>query len=279
MSILMGLLSAICWGSTDFLAGSAARKIGVSKSLFFSQIFGLLLLSAIALYSYEPFSFSVENLSICIAASVCNLLAMVFLLKALAIGKAAIVAPIASLYGAITTILSLLSGNSLTSLTIFSLGLCVVGACLTSIPKSSDGKRESSASVIFAFLSSIMFGAGFWLQGEFAVHAFGVINALWVYYCTAVVILSSYLLVKKEFSAPPISILSLIFAISFFSLVGFFSLAYGAKLGHVAIVTVLSSLASGVTALLGFFILGERLSKLQTSGLMVIIAGVMLLKL
>ncbi|WP_213989491.1 DMT family transporter [Sodalis sp. dw_96] len=278
MAILMGLLSALCWGGTDFLAGSAARKIGVYKSLFFSQIFGLLLLSVIVLYSYDPVKPSVGSLSICIAASACNLLAMVFLLKALAIGKAAIVAPIASLYGAITTLLSLLSGNPLTPLILFSLVLCVLGACLTSIPKSRDGKRESPASIIYAFLSSIMFGVGFWLQGEFAVHAFGVINALWIYYCTAVVILFIFLCVKRDFATPPASLLSLIFSISFFSLVGFFSLAYGAKLGHVAIVTVLSSLASGVTALLGFIIRGERLSKLQGIGLMVIITGVMLLK-
>ncbi|WP_243701410.1 MULTISPECIES: DMT family transporter [Sodalis] len=278
MAILMGLLSALCWGGTDFLAGSAARKIGVYKSLFFSQIFGLLLLSIIVLCSYKPVSASVASLSICIAASLCNLAAMVFLLKALSIGKAAVVAPIASLYGAITTLLSLFSGNSLSSLTLFSLILCVLGACLTSIPKSGDGKRETPASIIFAFLSAVLFGAGFWLQGEFAVHAFGVINALWIYYCTAVILLFIYLSVKRDFAAPPVSLLSLLFSISFFSLVGFFSLAYGAKSGHVAIVTVLSSLASGVTALLGFFIRGERLSRLQGVGLVVIITGVMLLK-
>ncbi|WP_338091483.1 hypothetical protein [Sodalis ligni] len=44
-----------------------------------------------------------------------------------------------------------------------------------------------------------------------------------------------------------------------------------------AIVTVLSSLASGVTALLGFYT-RERLSRLQGVGLVVIITGVMLLK-
>ncbi|NHB86819.1 hypothetical protein C5471_03440 [Photorhabdus tasmaniensis] len=87
------------------------------------------------------------------------------------------------------------------------------------------------------------------------------------------------LLKNGDLSLPPVSIVALVFSISFFSLIGFASLAYGSVTGHVAIVTVLSSLASGVTALLGFFIRGERLSRIQWMGIIVIIAGVILLKL
>ncbi|MFD0707880.1 DMT family transporter [Photorhabdus akhurstii] len=281
MAILMGLISALCWGSTDFLAGQVARKVGVAKSLFYSQLFGFFVLSLL-LFFYFEMSFvnaSFLQLTICVVASVCNLMAMVFLLKALSIGKASIVAPIVSLYGAVTTILSLINGKPMTSLVLFSLFICVVGACLTSIPKSKDGQRESSGSIFFALLSSLMFGLGFWLQGEFAVKDLGVINALWVYYLTAVVLLFLTLLQKGNLSLPPISIIALVFSISFFSLIGFASLAYGSATGHVAVVTVLSSLASGVTALLGFFIRGERLSQIQWMGIVIIIVGVILLKL
>ncbi|MEK9497744.1 DMT family transporter [Photorhabdus sp. P32] len=281
MAILMGLISALCWGSTDFLAGQVARKVGVAKSLFYSQLFGFFVLSLL-LFFYFEMSFvnaSFFQLTICVVASVCNLMAMVFLLKALSIGKASIVAPIVSLYGAVTTILSLINGKPMTALVLFSLFICVAGACLTSIPKSKDGQRESSSSIFFALLSSLMFGLGFWLQGEFAVRDLGVINALWVYYLTAVVVLFLTLLKKGNLSLPPISIIALVFSISFFSLIGFASLAYGSATGHVAVVTVLSSLASGVTALLGFFIRGERLSRIQWIGIVIIIAGVILLKL
>lgn len=58
-----------------------------------------------------------------------------------------------------------------------------------------------------------------------------------------------------------------------------FTLAYGASLGHVAVVTVLSSLASAVTALLGFTLKQERLSLPQLSGLFMIISGVVVLRI
>jgi drug/metabolite transporter (DMT)-like permease len=281
MAILMGLISALCWGSTDFLAGHAARRVGVTKALFYSQSFGFLILSA--LLAFHPSSLRIAAIDVGfgvgILAAVCNLVAMAALLKALAIGKASVVAPIVSLYGAVTTILSLATGQSITHFAIVGLALCVAGASLASILKSADGKPESPASIGFALVSATMFGLGFWLQGAFAVKSLGVVSALWIYYLTAVVILFMTLARARNLSAPPGSIVLLILSISVISLVGFFSLAYGSTTGHVAIVTVLSSLASGVTALLGFFVRGERPSALQWVGIATIIVGVVMLRI
>ncbi|KGW49409.1 DMT family transporter [Burkholderia pseudomallei] len=281
MAILMGLLSALCWGSTDFLAGHAARRVGVTKSLFYSQSFGFLILTAsLALHPSSLRITAIDmGFAVGILAAVCNLIAMAALLRALAIGKASVVAPIVSLYGAVTTILSLATGQSITRLAIAGLVLCIVGASLASISKAADGRTESPASIGFALLSAMMFGLGFWLQGAFAVKSLGVVSALWIYYLTAVVILFATLARARNLSAPPGSIVLLILSISVFSLVGFFSLAYGSTTGHVAIVTVLSSLASGVTALLGFFVRGERPSALQWAGIATIIVGVVMLKI
>ncbi|WP_038776133.1 DMT family transporter [Burkholderia pseudomallei] len=281
MAILMGLLSALCWGSTDFLAGHAARRVGVTQSLFYSQSFGFLILTAsLALHPSSLRITAIDmGFAVGILAAVCNLIAMAALLRALAIGKASVVAPIVSLYGAVTTILSLATGQSITRLAIAGLVLCIVGASLASISKAADGRTESPASIGFALLSAMMFGLGFWLQGAFAVKSLGVVSALWIYYLTAVVILFATLARARNLSAPPGSIVLLILSISVFSLVGFFSLAYGSTTGHVAIVTVLSSLASGVTALLGFFVRGERPSALQWAGIATIIVGVVMLKI
>ena len=47
MGVLMGLLSALCWGATDYLAGGAARGIGVLRSVFWIQGFGMAVLSTV----------------------------------------------------------------------------------------------------------------------------------------------------------------------------------------------------------------------------------------
>ncbi|WP_186160039.1 DMT family transporter [Burkholderia gladioli] len=277
MAILMGLISALCWGSTDFMAGQAARRVGVTRSLFYSQSIGLLLLSVVL--AFHPAWLRIgaldAGLLVAIVAAICNLAAMASLLKALSIGKASVVAPIVSLYGAVTTLLAILGGQSITGLTVIGLALCVAGASLAGMAKSAGGQAEAPASIGFALLSALMFGLGFWLQGAFAVQRLGVASALWVYYLTAVAILSLLLARRRAFSAPPASLVALLLSIS---LLGFLSLALGAATGQVAIVTVLSSLASAVTVLLGFVIRHERPSAAQWLGIAAILAGVVLLK-
>lgn len=251
MAILMGLISALCWGSTDFMAGQAARRVGVTRSLFYSQSIGLLLLSVVL--AFHPAWLRIgaldAGLLVAIVAAICNLAAMASLLKALSIGKASVVAPIVSLYGAVTTLLAILGGQA-----------------------------EAPSSTGFALLSALMFGLGFWLQGAFAVQRLGVASALWVYYLTAVAILSLLLAWRRSLSAPPASLVALLLSISLFSLLGFLSLALGAATAQVAIVTVLSSLASAVTVLLGFVIRHERPSAAQWLGIAAILVGVVLLK-
>jgi len=111
MYLLMRLLSALCWGGTDYLSGKAARELGVFKALFVSQLFGLMMLSLIFFVFSIPFELKISGLLTAAIASFCNLLGMVFLLKALSIGKVSVVAPLVSLYGAVTTVLAIISGR------------------------------------------------------------------------------------------------------------------------------------------------------------------------
>lgn len=279
MYLLMGLLSALCWGVTDYLSGKAARELGVFKALFVSHLFGLIMLSLIFFVFSIPFELKISGLLTAAIASFCNLLGMVFLLKALSIGKVSVVAPLVSLYGAVTTVLAIISGRQVSWIVLSGLFLCILGACLASISPSHDGKRESPTSVGFALMSSLSLGLGFWLQGEFAVKELGVIQSLWIYYATALMFLALVVMGRKDVKKPSLGMLGLLFCISCMSLTGFFTLAYGASLGHVAVVTVLSSLASAVTALLGFTLKQERLSLPQLSGLFMIISGVVVLRI
>jgi len=81
MYLLMRLLSALCWGGTDYLSGKAARELGVFKALFVSQLFGLMMLSLIFFVFSIPFELKISGLLTAAIASFCNLLGMVFFAK------------------------------------------------------------------------------------------------------------------------------------------------------------------------------------------------------
>ncbi|HZS59457.1 MAG TPA: DMT family transporter, partial [Gemmatimonadaceae bacterium] len=59
---------------------------------------------------------------------------------------------------------------------------------------------------------------------------------------------------------------------------GYIAYSSGLSTGHIAIVTVLSSLASGVTVLLARVVLSERLTRRQWAGVGAILLGVAMLR-
>lgn len=249
------------------------------KALFISQLFGLIILSAFSFAFFAPFHLSASGVITGAVASLCNVIGMILLLKALSVGKVSVVAPLTSLYGAITTGLALLSGKAISVSVTVGLLTCILGACLAGISPSHDGEKESPGSVGCALMASVALGLGFWLQGEFAVKELGVVPSLWIYYATAFLLLAPVMIVRRDFSLPAAPELRLLLSLCILSLSGFFTLAYGASMGHVAVVTVLSSLASGVAALLGFILRNERLSPPQGAGIVIIIIGVIIIKL
>src|SRR5262249_29922221 len=117
-------------------------------------------------------------------AAAANFAGTVALTKALAIGKAALVAPIATTYGAVTTILALISGEKVGSLALTGLVLCILGVPLvvTSAGEIQHQPRTPRESLNFALLASLCLGIGLWLQGHLAVPQLGSLPTLWLYY-------------------------------------------------------------------------------------------------
>ncbi len=98
MAILMGLISALCWGSTDFMAGQAARRVGVTRSLFYSQSIGLLLLSVVL--AFHPAWLRIGALDAGLLVAIVAAMAL-----GAATGQVAIVTVLSSLASAVTVLL------------------------------------------------------------------------------------------------------------------------------------------------------------------------------
>ena len=285
MAVLMGLLSALCWGATDYLAGAAARGLGVRRSLFWVQGFGVAVLSSLlfadpalrATMAAAPASAWIWGL----LGAAANFAAFLALTKALAIGKAALVAPIATTYGAVTTVLSLVSGEEVGGAALTGLALCTLGVLLvTSTGKVQGQPRMPRTALYLALLASLCFGVGLWLQGLFALPRLGSLPTLWLFYVLSVVGLLVLLLPQaRSLFMPSARVWAILAVISMLSLAGWVALALGAMTGAVAVVTVLSTLSGGVTALLGVLLRGERLNRWQGLGVAAILAGVVLLRL
>ncbi len=264
---MMGLAAALCWGSTDFLIGINARAVGVHRAVFFSQAIGFVILTALLLATAAPFfgaSGSIWGLALLAAClTVAGTLA---LSQAFAIGKAAMVAPLVTSYGAVTTLLSWISGERLGALTLAGLAVCLLGVMLTAVSPDRQPDRSASAlpATTFALLAAFCYGTGFWLQGKYTLPVLGPGISLWLGYTVGLMTLLVLNSNRRALIARPgWRQGGLLLAASLLSLGGFSAFSVGAGGGSVAVVTVLSTLSGGIAALLGALLLRERLSGLQ----------------
>ena len=126
MGILLGLLTAVTWGGSDFCARFAARRIGALRTTLYMQLVGLLLLTIFLPYiggwghltdgsGWRPWAWGA-------LAGVVSGVSNLALYRSFEIGKMAVVATLSASYPALTLLLSLLTGERLTGIRAAGLG-------------------------------------------------------------------------------------------------------------------------------------------------------------
>src|SRR4051794_18271898 len=112
MAAILGLTAALLWGIGDLFARFAGQAIGAWRTLFYSELIGLVLLSLwLAALAFEPTRDALAGMApwlwvLLIAAGAIHLLGAFALTEALTVGTISLVMPIASSYGAVSAVLS-----------------------------------------------------------------------------------------------------------------------------------------------------------------------------
>ena len=275
------MIAALGWGAADFLVRFAGRREGVLRTMAYGQVAGLALLTAWAavqggLLPGNSAQAPAMAWVAAIAAAPLNLAATYALFRALATGTVAVVSPIAASYGAITAALSALTGERPGLLEASGMALAVVGVALASA--SGPGGTGRATGVGGALLAAMGYGVGFWLMGGWAVPSLGPLLPIWLYYAGSVATLSAMALATGgSLRPPPIRRVALLLGIGLIGTAAYLAFSVGLATGQVAVTTVVSSLSSGVTVLLAFVVLRDRLRSWQWAGVASILAGVVLL--
>ncbi|MBS1839510.1 MAG: DMT family transporter [Acidobacteria bacterium] len=284
MGILLGLATALAWGSSDFLARFVTRKIGTLRSLFYMQTWGFLLLSAYLLFTHSwghlfdgsgwrPWAWG-------FLAGGCNTVAMFSFYRCLEIGKVAVVAPLSASYPVLTVLLSISSGERLTLLRVCGIAVTLFGVVLVARGESGadDSSRSSKRGIAWALFASSIFGLLFWLLGHRIIATTGPFASLWLIRMTGSVVSLAVLVamripVFKSLGASNWQPITMGFLDT-----GAFALSNrGMQMEQVSVVTVLSSLYGAVTVLLAAILLRERVSRTQWIGIVAIFGGIFLI--
>lgn len=287
MGIFLGLATALSWGSSDFLARFASRRIGTLRATFLMQAWGFLLLTVFLPATHlrghlfdgsgwRPWVWG-------ILAGAINTLAMLALYRSFEIGKLSVVAPISASYPVLTVLLSALTGETLSLARELGIVATVLGVILVARGEQSphmeiESSQSSRAGIIWALVAAAGFGVLFWLLGVRIMPMTGALASVWLIRVTGTVITFAMILSKRLPLFPIARSANLQTAGMGLLDTGAFTLSnLGMQLEQVSVVSVLGSLYGAVTVGLAAIFLHERVSRLQWCGIALIFAGVFLI--
>src|SRR5258708_5414996 len=145
--ILLGVVTAVSWGSADFLARFATRILGSVRAVFWMQALGAVFVTILLLFAHDwghlfdgsgwqPWGWG-------ILAGAINTFAMLALYRAFEIGKLSLVGPVSASYPALTVVLSLLSGEHLSLSRAAGIVAALAGVLLGASREKSPGRADS----------------------------------------------------------------------------------------------------------------------------------------
>lgn len=292
MGILLGLATALCWGSADLFARFAARRMGAFRTMLYMQVCGFCLLTLVMrplggwghLFDgsgWRPWAWGV-------LAGLLNTISTLALYRSFEIGKLSTVAPISASYPVLTMLLSAMTGERLTPARLAGLLLTIAGVVVVARGEKVvddadpiDGETRSAKKrlgVEWAIVSALGFGVMFWLLGLRVVPMVGSAPSVWIIRLTSVCATALAILAFRQSLAAPLRRdTPWIFGVGLLDTSAYVFNNFGMAQEQTSVVSVLASLYGAVTVGLAAMFLRESVSRLQWVGIAGIFAGILLI--
>lgn len=279
MGVIWGLLSAICFGSADFVARGVSVRLTAYHALFYIHFAsGIVLLIVIAATGI-PASATLAAVGLAILLGAVNTLGTLLLYRALAIGKISLVSPVTSTFGGVSLMLALLAGDFIPLGGILSLVLMLIGIVIVSIVRddSQNTKRIGLKGLPEALISALALGLNFWGL-QFVVTPLGsYIPTLMGRIVTIILLPLLARPLRQSVSLAPRELWLKIGVAGVITTLGEVAYNIGVQGTTPGIVAVLGSLFSPVTVLLALLFLHEQLTRRQWVGVGIIFIATLLI--
>jgi drug/metabolite transporter (DMT)-like permease len=278
ISIVFGLIAAASWGAGDFFGGLSSRRMGAYLSVFFSEAAGLGILLLAVLFTREPF-FSLSDLAFSLVAGGLGAFGLVLLYRALIAGPLSIAAPVSALLAALVPILvGAWTAGLPGPLKLAGFALALLAVWLIAQGDSTGPLRLSHLSELgLPFISGLCFGLYFVL-----IHQAAVDSILWPMIAgrfAGGTVLALLLLLRREPLRQVKAAWGLALLNTLMDLGGNLFYILAGQAGRMDVAAVLSALYPGVTVLLAWLFLKERIGRSQSVGILAALAAIALMTL
>ncbi|HLD80885.1 MAG TPA: DMT family transporter [archaeon] len=282
LGVLLGIVTMLCWGASDFVAANSSRKIGATRTFFWSQAIVTIFYSlAFAAFFKLPL-LSLETLALITFAGLFNALGFLVFYKAFQLGKIAIVSPITNTWAVFTIVMALaFLGESLTAVQAFGALLAILGSVLVSF-KLHDlynldlSRKNVALGAEYALIAALLFGSFYTVLDVLASRLDWFFPMFLVRFPTLALVFLASAAIKKKLDFPS-NALGLVALVGLLETIGNLSYGAGITLEFSAVMAPIAATMPLVTILLAVVLLKESLEVNQKVGIASIVSGIVLL--
>ncbi len=268
-TIIFGLAASLFWGSGDFSGGLASRRDNASSVVLAAYAIGCVLLVILAFIWREALPSPIDVLWGGLSG-ISGAIGLIAFYSALSIGRMGIIAPVSAVLTAgIPVLFSAYTQGlpSLLQLGGFVLALFAIG--LVSRPERTKGRPEG---IGLALIAGCGFGCFFVLISRVSPSA--TFWPLAVARLTSVVVLLLVISIRRQQMLPKKTVTLLVILAGVLDALGnaFFVLA--THVGRLDVAAILSSLYPAATVILAALVLRERMTRIQTLGILLALLAI-----
>jgi drug/metabolite transporter (DMT)-like permease len=268
----LSLASAATWGGGDFAGGVAAKRANVFRVVAVAHACGLVAMLAMALLFNEAIP-PAADLWWGAAAGIAGAFGIAALYQALAIGRMAVVAPVASVVTGILPVLVAIRTEGMPDrLQLLGFVLALGSVWLVARP---DEYVDSHRGLGLAVLAGISFGM-FLIAGKQAGHH-GVFWPMVAARLASTSLMSAIVVLTPRDARPLRTVLWAMALSGLLDSTGNALFIAATRHGRLDVAAVLSSLYPASTVILARVLLKERISKWQSAGIVGALASVALI--
>jgi drug/metabolite transporter (DMT)-like permease len=268
----LALGASLAWGIADFVGPLVGRVLGALRVLFWAQVGGVVAIAAaVAVRGQRPHEWVIL---LAAPAALAGTLGLGAYYRGVAAGAMSVVAPIAGASAIIPVVFGIATGDKPSALQIAGIACALLGVVLASLERQ-EGSRRLAAGVGLAVLAAI--GFGFYFP---PMHAAGKADFWWaslVFRTTSLLVVAAAVAARRPDLRVRPRELAIVLGVGIGDTLG--NGLYAASSGHglVSLTAVLASLYPIVTVLLAAAVLGEQTASTQKAGIVLTLAGVILI--
>ncbi len=271
----MSLFAALFYGAADFCGGLATRRTATIAVAALSQSAGFALLLLVR--PFFPSHAVASDYLYGALGGLCGAFGLALFYHALSIGKMGVISPITAILAAgLPLAVGVARGEHLAPAQVAGIAIALIAIVLISLSTQPDGRREiATAGVKEAIVSGLALG-GFYLCLAATHRAAGLDNLIGARVASIGFLVAAGWVMRTNF-VPRATDWPLIVGAGLLDMTANALFVLATFYGYLSIAVVLTSLYPASTVFLARIVLNERLQALQKAGVVLALAGVVLI--